>query len=486
MEYNSQKNKNKIASGLAWTYAERITAQGVSLLVTILLARLIAPKDFGAIAIITIFINVANTLATEGFGTALIQKKNVDEIDFSSVFYFNLLFSLFLYLLIYIFSPYIASFYDLPILTPTLRIMALRILLAGVNSVQHAYISRNMQFKKFFISTSFGTVISAVVGIAMAYKGYGIWALVAQYLTNALIDTVILFLTSGLRIKLIFSWSRMLVLLKFGWKLVMSALMISFYSNFRDLVIGKRYSSIDLAFSNKGNQFPSFISVNINTSITKVLFPALSSCQDDLVNLKHMTRRSISIGTYILSPMLIGLAAIAEHFVEIVLTVKWLPCVPYLRIYCIIFLLQPIQTASLQAMKAMGKSDLYLKLEVIKKVIGLIILCASIFMFEGVIYIVWGALIAEIFSALVNIPANKKLLGYTYREQMADVLPSITISIIMGLIVKMLQNLFINVFAAVLFQIGIGIIIYIGISKLFKVQEFRYLKNKFVNIFKLH
>lgn len=474
---DSTKHKNGIISGLIWTYAERITAQGVSLLVTILLARMIAPEDFGAIAIITIFINIANTLATEGLGTALIQKKEVDDIDFSTVFSFNLFTSILLYFLIYLSAPYIASFYKITILTPALRVMGIRIILAGINSVQQAYISRNMEFKKFFISTLFGTGFSAIAGILMAFNGFGIWALIVQYLSNTIIDTVILYFTSGLKLKFIYRRNRMKVLFKYGWKLVASSLMISFYSNIRDLIIGKKYSSADLAFCNKGNQFPSLISVNINTSLTKVLFPALSSYQNDIIHLKRMTRSAISLGTFVLSPILIGLAATAEPFIKILLTDKWLPCVPYLRIYCFIFLLQPIQTASLQAMKAMGKSDLYLKLEIIKKVFGIIILVSSILYFNGVIYIVLGALVAEIFSSLVNIPINKKLLKYTYIEQIKDAFPSTLLAASMGVIVYIIGVVFSEIYFVMFLEIIIGIIYYILGSKLLKFKEYEYLKS---------
>lgn len=469
------RDKNQIASGLIWAYAERIMAQGVSLLVTIILARLILPEDFGAITIVTVFINIANTFATDGFGTALIQKKKVDIEDYSSVFFFSLGFSGIMYLIIFLIAPYIAHFYKMSILIPALRVMAIRVILAGINTVQQAYISRNMQFKKFFISTSFGTCISAVIGVGMAYKGFGIWALVFQYISNALIDTVILFITSGLHIKFVYSQRKLSDLLRYGWKLVVSSLMISIYSNVRDLIIGKKYSSADLAFYNKGNQFPSFISSNINTSISKVLFPALSSCQDDTSSLKRMTSRSISIGVYVLSPVLIGFAAVSEAFVKIALTDKWLPCVPYLRIFCIIFLLQPLQTSSLQAMKALGKSELYLKLEVIKKIFGVIVLIISIFAFNSVLSIAIGALVAEIFSTLVNLPFNRSILNYKYREQISDICPSLLLAIAMGGVVYVFANIFESVILTLLVQMVIGFAFYIVASWILKFNQLQYI-----------
>lgn len=476
MKNRECEKKNQVTSSLLWAYAERLMAQGVSLLVTIVLARLIAPEDFGAITIVTVFINIANTLAIEGFGTALIQKKDADELDYSSIFYFSLCFSLVMYLILCAGAPYIATFYEMPILTPVLRIMGIRIVLGGINSIQQAYISKEMKFKKFFVSTSFGVGISACVGIGMAYAGFGIWALTIQYVTNAVIDTIILTVTSGLRVKTIFSVKRLKELLNYGWKLVASAMMISVYSNIRDLVVGKKYSSTELAFYNKGNQFPSFIASNINTSISKVLFPTLASFQDDRLVLKRMTRKAISVGMYVLSPVLIGMLVIAEEFVQIVLTEEWLPAVFYFRIYCIIFLLQPLQTASLQAMKAMGKSELYLKLEVVKKIFGIVILGISVFAFEKMEYIAWGALVVEIFSALLNVPVNKKILDYKYGEQLKDVWSTLLLVVLMGMVVCVC-NFSANIYTSCAIKIVIGVIFYVCISWLLKKEEFFYIKN---------
>ena len=229
-----------------------------------------------------------------------------------------------------------------------------------------------------------------------------------------------------------FSAGRLKGLLAYGWKILATSLMITIYGDIQDLIIGKKFSSEDLAYSNKGRQFPSLISTNVNTSISKVLFPAIAESQDDLERVKQITRRAISVGSYILSPILIGFAAVADTFVEIVLTSKWMPCVPYLRIMCLVYLLQPIQTASLQAMKALGKSDLYLKLEVIKKVFGIIILLITVFAFHSVLAIIIGSLGAEIVSTVVNIPANKKIFSYQYREQLEDIGASFFMSFIMG------------------------------------------------------
>lgn len=476
--------KRKVVSGLAWTYAERLLAQLISLVVTVILARLLNPDEYGAIAIVLVFINLADTFAINGLGNSLIQKKDADHLDFSSVFYFNIGFSAVLYIILFFSAAPIANFYSIPILIPALRVMSLRIPIAAINSVQQAYVSKRMEFKRFFFATLFGTLVSAVLGIAMAYMGFGIWALVTQYMSNTIIDTLVLWVVVGWRPRLEYSWSRMKGLYAYGWKVLATSLLINIYGNIQDLIIGKKFSSSDLAYSNKGRQFPSLIASNINTSISKVLFPAISDVQDDTYRVKVLTRRAISVGTYILSPILIGLAAVSHAFVSILLTDKWLPCVPYLQIMCLVFLLQPIQTASIQAMKALGKSGLYLKLEIIKKIGGLIILLVSVSCFNSVLAIVIGSLVAEVFSTVVNIPANKRLINYSYLEQLEDVLSTLVISGIMAFVVMLVGNFVDNKYIEFVMQIFCGGLLFWFLSILTKNQSHVYLRNsvkEFIN-----
>ena len=289
-----------VISNLMWKFGERISAQFVTLFVSIVLARLLSPSDYGAIALVTIFITIANVFVVNGFGTALIQKKQADNLDFSSVFYVNILFSLFLYAILFILSPYVASFYNMEILCPVMRVLSLRIPIAAINSIQQAYVSRNMMFKKFFFSTLFGTLLSGIVGCVMAYKGFGIWALVGQYLTNTTVDTIVLWFTVRWRPELKFSFSRVKVLLSYGWKLLLSGLLDTGYQQLRSLIIGKKYTSSDLAYYNQGQKYPELVVVNINTSISSVLFPAISQSQDNIEVVKGMTRRAIKVSSFIM------------------------------------------------------------------------------------------------------------------------------------------------------------------------------------------
>ena len=467
----------KVSSGLIWTYAERTIAQVVTLIVTIVLARLIAPADYGAIAIVTILITIADSFVVSGFGNALIQKKDADELDYSTVFYFSILFSMAIYLILFFCAPYIANHYEIPILDIVVKVMGLRLPIAAINSVQQAYVSKTMQFRKFFVSTIGGTVIAGASGIILAVCGYGIWALVAQYLGGVVIGTIVLFFTSGWKPKLIYSQKRMNKLFSFGWKIMAVGVMTSVYSNMRNFVIGDKYTTEELAYSTKGEQFPSTIAGNINSSITKVLYPVLSSKQDDLCVIKNIMRRSINVGNYILAPILLGLAAVAEPFVSLLLTDEWIECVPYLQIMCVVYALQPIQTSSLQVVKALGKGNLYLIIDVIKKLFGVIVLLITVFCFDSVLVIIWGALITEVFCTLVNVPINKRLIKYGYREQALDILKPIVYTGTMIVAIKLFALIPMNRIVSFILQIMIGVIVYLLLSVLTKDKTFYYVKD---------
>lgn len=315
--------------------------------------------------------------------------------------------------------------------------------------------------------------MAAVVGIWMAYEGYGVWALVAQNLVNKVIDTTVLWFTVKWRPKLLFSIKRLKGLVSYGWKLLASSLLDTVYNNLRQLIIGKLYSSSDLAFYNRGKQFPNFVITNINTSIDSVLFPAMSSQQDDTERVRSMTRRSIKISSYIMWPLMMGLAFTATSIVSLVLTDKWLPCVPFLRIFCFVYVFFPIHTANLNAIKAMGRSDLFLKLEVIKKVIGLIVLVCT--MWFGVEAMTYSLLVTNIISQIINAYPNRQLLGYSYIDQIKDILPSIAMALFMGFCILAVELLNLGAIATLMIQIVLGIIIYIWLSIIFKVDSFYYL-----------
>ena len=467
-------NNKSVFSNFIWRFAERCGAQLVTFIVSIVLARILMPEDYGTVALVTVFTTIMQVFVDSGLSTALIQKKDADDLDFSSVFYFNFAVCVILYLIMFFAAPIIASFYGIPELVSIVRVISLTIVISGVKGVQQSYVSRNMLFKRFFYATLGGTLFSAVLGIAMAYAGFGVWAIVAQQLSNTAIDTLILWITVKWRPKLIFSWDRLKGLLGFGWKMLCSALLDTVYNNLRSLIIGKIYSSADLAYYNEGKKFPNLIVTNINTSIDSVLLPAMSNEQDNRDKVKSMTRRSIMVSCYIMAPLMIGLACCASNIVTIVLTEKWLPCVFFLQIFCITYMFYPIHTANLNAIKAMGRSDLFLKMEICKKVVGLVLLFSTIFI--SVEAMTYSLLISTLTSIIINSWPNKKLLNYSFLEQMKDSFPSILLAVGMGAVVYLIGYLPLPTLPLLLIEVTCGGIIYIVGSALLKLEPYVYVK----------
>ncbi len=474
--------KETIFSGFIWRFLERCGAQGVKFAVELVLARLLVPDDYGLIALVTIFIEVLNVFVDSGMGNALIQKKDADDLDFSSVFYFNMVLCILLYTVLFLSAPLISGFYGRNELTMVLRILGLQVIISGVKNVQQAYVSRTLQFKFFFFATLCGTIGAAILGIYMAYCGYGVWALVAQQLFNTTIDTIILWIVVKWRPKPCFSIGRLKRLISFGWKLLLSSLLDTTFNQVRQLIIGKMYTTEDLAYYNRGQQFPQFFVNNINSAIGSVLLSAMANVQDNIVSIRNMTQRAIKTSTYLMAPLMIGLVTTAPQVVSIVLTDKWLPCVPFLRIICITYIFYPIHTANLNAIKAMGRSDLFLILEIWKKVIGMILLLGT--MRYGVMAMAYSLLASSVIGQIINSWPNRKLLNYNYLDQLKDIFPNILLAIAMGCCVYLVAILNLPDIILLLIQIVVGMVFYVTCSVIFKLDSFVYLWNmakKYIN-----
>ena len=474
------KTTSTVLSGLIWRYAERCGAQGIQFIVQIVLARLLTPSDYGIIGLITVFIAIAQVFAQSGLGEALVQRKNADDKDFSTVFYFSIIFSIVLYGVLFLCAPIIASFYNMPQLTAVVRVLGISVIIASVNSVQQAYVQKTMQFKRFFWATLGGTIISAFVGIFMAYKGMGVWALVGQQLANQVIDTIILWITVKWRPKFIFSIKRMKELFSYGWKILCVAVFNTVYGNVYSLVIGKFYSAAELGYYNRGKQFPILIITNINSAIDSVLFPVMSEVQDEKQRLKNMVRRSIMTSTFFIFPCMAGLAAIAKPLTLLLLTEKWLPAVPFIQFCCFSYAFWPIHTANLQAIKAVGRSDIYLTLEIIKEVLGIAILIVTLPF--GLYVMMIGNCVSAVICSFLNAFPNKKLLGYSYIEQIRDMLPAMLLSLIMCAIVLCVNLLNLNNIITMIIQVIIGGVIYILGAKLLKLESMSYVINTLKSI----
>ena len=475
-------NKHTI-SGLFWKFSERIGAQLVTFVVSIVLARLLSPTEYGTIGLVMAFIAIADIFVSRGFGNALIQKKDADHTDFSTVFYCNILLSLLLYAIVYLVAPLVSRFYGQEILCPVLRVLGLKIILAAINSIQGAYVSRKMLFKRFFWATLGGTITSAVVGIALAYKGAGIWALVAQYLVQSFISTLVLWVTVKWRPTWEFSVSRLKPLFKFGWKLLSSSLIGEIINQLRSLIIGKYYNSSSLAYYNKGISFPNLLLTNVNSSITAVMYPVMAKMQDDKQQLKQYITTSISYSTFLVAPAMMGMFAVADTMIEFLLTSKWLPCVPYLQIACVYLVFQPVTIITMDAIVAVGRSDLDLKFTLIKRTFAVaLIFAASPY---GVLTMTATDILVTFVALLLNSSRNKELFDMTVREYMKSFMPHVFRAALMAGVVilvnrRFLAHIALPMLAELVIQILVGAVTYILLCLITRCPELNAILSKFI------
>ena len=477
----SGKNSNHITmANTLWRLAERSSAKLVSFVVSVILARILGPSVYGTVSLIIVIISVMQIFVDTGLTSALVQKDSTDTLDFSTIFYFNLAVCILLYLIMYLSAPQIAAFFKNPEMTPMIRVLSLIILISGVRSVSQAFIVRNLMFRKFFFATLTGTIISAFVGIYMAVSGCGVWALIVQHLVNLAVDTAFLWYITPFRPVRAFSVARLRALASFGGRILIAELIERIYNNLRAIIIGRKFTKEDLAMYSKGRQFPEVIAGNINDSIDSVLFPIMAKAQNDKEKMLELMKSSIQMSTFIIAPLMTGLFVTAPILVKLFLTDVWLPCVPYLRIFSFTFLLYPIHTVNLNAVKALGRSDMLLKIEFLKKAYGLIILIIT--MQYSVLAIAAGVILIGILGLFVNSYPNQQLTGYGLTKQFKDYMPAVLISFLMGVIITPLAYLNIPQAIILLLQIILGGCSYLLLSKVFKIQAFAEMKDFIFNL----
>ncbi|MCI9558133.1 MAG: lipopolysaccharide biosynthesis protein [Lachnospiraceae bacterium] len=467
--------KQKVAKGVFWKLLENGGAQGIQFVIAILLARMLTPAEYGVVGIIMIFITIANVFVQSGFGTALVQKKQADEMDFSSVCYFEIVLAAGMYGILYLAAPVIASYYEIEELRAIVRVLAVVLFPGAVISVQTAYVSRKMEFRGLFLSTLAASVISGAVSIWMAYKGYGVWAMVGQQVMYYGALMMALFLTVSWKPARMYSMERVREMFGFGWKLLCASLLDTIFNNLYGLLIGKIYNEELLGSYNRGEQFPKLIATDLGMAIQAVLLPAFSSRQEDVVRVRQMVRQAIRLSSFVTLPMLLGMFAVADTMVEVLLGEKWLICVPFLRIMCISYCFWPIHITNLQAINAMGRSDIFLRLELVKK--GLSLVALGVGMCFSVYGMVMIKAVQDFLCTFVNAAPNRKLLGYRIRQQWMDVMPSAGLSFVMCILVMTVGRLFGEMVPLVRLtvQIGCGAVVYTGLAWLFKMDSFWYL-----------
>lgn len=465
------KLKDRMISATFWKMAERLLSQGVSFVVSLVLARILSPDNYGIVAVILVFINIADVLISSGFSASLIQKKNVSEVDFSTAFYCNLLLSGLLYVILFAFAPLISSLYQMPALTTYIRVFALRLPISSFQSIQVAYVSRKLLFKKFFFSTSGGTILSGILGIVLAVHGFGVWSLIFQYLSMTIVDTLILFCTIRWRPILCFSLHAAKQLFSYGGKVMATDLSGTIFNNLGNFIIGLRYTTSDLAYYNKGNQLPSMLRSNIYTTLISVLFPGMSQVGDNKKIINLFISRSIRLLSYVLFPVMIGLFIAAKPVTSILFSEKWFPIIPYMRIGCIEMLLSISGTICLQAIKAMGYSSLMFKMEFIKKPIYIISILAAIPF--GVFAVALVIPINTLLELIINGIAISKITKYSLYQQLIDCIPAFLLTLGMSAVILPLSLLPLNQYMIFILQIILGLSVYFTLSHLTKNESFK-------------
>ena len=465
-----------IASGLGWSFAQRVLPQLVTLLVSIVLARVLSPEHYGTIAIVTVFIAIGDALVIGGFGNALVQKKDATNTDFNSICWVSLSASVLVYGLLFVCAPLMARFYKMDILTPVIRVMGLRFVFSAFNSVQVAYVQRNMMFRKNFISTLGGAIASSVVGITMALKGFGVWALVAQNLTNAAIHSVVLFLLIDWKPKFEISGKSVKTLWSFGAKVMGATLVYTLRDNIRTLLIGKRFSSEDLAYYNQGQKYPALLMSDIVAATDTVLFPVLSQNQVEKEKLKELMRNAIRISSYILTPIMVGFFAVSRTFVQAVLTEKWLPCVPFMQIMCVVYMTRCVSTILQKSLLAIGKSNLNLRHEIITSSATILCLFIAVFGLNSVVMIAVSQVLVMLLGISLYATWARKYLGYGYKHLLADYLPSFLMSAVMAVVALIIGKLPVGNLVKLILQVASGIVVYVGLSFVVKNPTFNWLR----------
>lgn len=422
----SQSLKYSIISGIAWQYIQRIGDQMIHFVVSLILARLLAPEDFGTIALLGVFIAISNIFIDSGLGHALIQRKEVDNIDASSVFYLNVVVSLILYSIVFLCAPLVANFYEMPQITMLLRILAIQVVIMAFGCVQQSMLVRQMKFKFKFYIGMFSVIVSSATGIGMAYSGMGVWSIVFSQLVSQLCTSIGLWYFIAWRPKWTFSWQRIKSLFSYSSRILGGSIINIIYNNIYNLVIGKRYSSSDLGFYNRGQLLPTTVIDTASTSFNSVLFPALSSIQDDKARYKALIRRSAKITSFVVFFLAALMLAFSPEIIRLLLGEKWIPAVPFMGIVCCTVCMNPLIVINQTISTSLGKSNFYMKTTLVSKFIAIgLITLGSLY---GVYVMVIAGAVANLFTLIITAWYNKPLIGYTYREMLQDYMPPLLFS----------------------------------------------------------
>ena len=460
---------------LFWKLFEQGGSAAIQLVVQIVMARLLAPAEFGMLAIMTVFVNIGNVIVQSGLNTAIIQSPDLDEDDCSTVFWMSLTISCVLYLAIFAAAPAVAQFYAMPAIVWPLRALVLILIVNAYNAIQEALVARHMDFKKTFRATVAAAAVSGVSAISAAVAGAGIWALVVQQLSFQLTKCVVLMAEVPWKPRLVFVAARAKTMFRFGWKLLVSGLIDQGYTSLSSLVIGHQFTGTDLGYVTQGEKYPQALGIVLDGAIQPVMLSAVSRVQDDKARVKRLARRGLKTSTFLIVPAMGAFALVARPLVVLLLGEKWLPAVPFLQMYCLIYAFLPIPTTNLQVLNGMGKSDVFLRLEVIKKGIGVAMLCVTAFVIHDLNAIVVGYIINNVISTFINAEPNRKVIGYSYLEQVRDICPAFALTAASAAVAYPLALLGLPSLALILLQFLAMGAAYLLIARLLGVEELAYL-----------
>lgn len=461
--------KSKTKKGLVWSFVERFATQGVQFIFGIILARLLSPDDYGTIAMPLVFLSIAQCFIDSGFSTALIRKPELTEDDLSTAFFFNIGVGIICYIILFFCSPLIADFYNTPILSSLLKVTALATLFNPLCAVQQAILTRKIDFKTQAVVSLSGAVVSGIVGLAMAFNGFGVWSLVCQQVGGYIIRTILLWILGKWKPKRRWSWESFHYLWGFGSKMLGSGLLDTTYNNIYPIVIGKFFSANDLGNYTRAQQFASLPSSNVTGVLQRVTFPVLSSIQNEDERLARNYRKILKLSAFLIFPMMMILSAVADPLIRVLLTDKWAGCIILLQIMCFSMMWFPIHAINLNLLTVKGRSDLFFRLEILKKLIGVSVLCITIP--RGIVWMVSGSIATSMIALIVNTYYTGKIINVGYLKQMGDLLPIFGVSIFMWLVIHASLWLVSTVFVQLLIGICVGVITYIVCSKIFLKSE---------------
>ncbi|CCY49864.1 MULTISPECIES: lipopolysaccharide biosynthesis protein [Bacteroides] len=478
----SESLKKNVLTGVIWQYVQKLGTQAVQFIVSIILARLLCPEDFGTIALLGVFISLSNLLIDSGFGNALIQRKNIDDIDCSSVFYLNIGVSLIIYLIVFLCAPFVASFYKIPQLTILLRVLSLQIIFMAFGCVQQSMLVREMKFNLNFYINITGAICSSITGVCMAYTGFGVWSIVSSQLVGRFCSLIGLWLLVGWRPKVQFSFIRIRELFSYGSKILVGSIIIVLYNNLYNIVIGKRYTAADLGYYNRGQLLPNTIIDAAANSVNGVLFPALSSLQNDKERHKMVIRRSERMISFVVFFLAAMMFALAPNVISLLLGEKWLPAVPFMRIVCITLSISPISVLNQSIQTTLGHSDLFLKTTMWSNIVAIVLIFTGSLV--NLYVMVTAGSFAAISTLIITGSYNNRLIGYSAREHISDIAPAIILSSVTAVVVYLVTLSGINNVLTIIIGGMIGMCTYSILAYILKFEAMLFIVENAKAIYK--